>query len=485
MTKLRQGITGKIFLITSLLLCVSALLIFSLFYFLLPSYYYQYKINRLENGFRELKIEAATIPIANAQKTLDQFAHTYNAGLVVADLEGRVVYRPPVYIQLKQLPDASALGIPQESDTGDPETARVYTAEKPLTFADGTYIAFISVTLQPIEEASDAIFMFMPYVGLIILLVSLGGAFLYAKIISQPLLSINRVAKRMARLDFSERCVEGAQDEIGELSRSLNDLARNLEAAMADLTKANAKLKGDIQREREQEAKRREFLATISHELKSPITAVMGQLEGMIHKIGAYRDRDKYLQRSYAIMQELRELVNEILELSKLEMVDFGLKQETFSLSEMIEGVIKRFDYFRNDRRIQLHTDIQPSLQVKADRAWLEKAVSNVIDNAMKYAPEEATVSISLTGEGDHLLLKVQNTGSHIDEAEIDRLFQAFTRLEKSRNRSTGGSGLGLFIVKRILEVHRFPYQLTNTTDGVLFSIRFPSDGQHVPPDTP
>ncbi|MBA4496099.1 sensor histidine kinase [Paenactinomyces guangxiensis] len=475
MDKLRQGITGKIFLITSLLLFVSALLIFSLFYFLLPSYYYQYKTNRLENGFNVLKAQVASIPVTEAQETLDTFAEQYNVGLLIVDLQGNVIYHPPAYIKLKRLPaDLLAPSLQVRFRSGETKE-RIYTAQKPLTFLDGTYIAFISATLQPIDEASDAIFMFMPYVVLIILLISLGGALLYAKVISQPLLRINRVAKRMAQLDFSEKCEEGAQDEIGELSRSLNELSRNLEATMSDLTKANAQLKDDIQREREQEAKRREFLATISHELKSPITAVMGQLEGMIHNIGAYRDRDKYLQRSYAIMQGLRELVNEILELSKLEMVGMSLKLEPISLSDLVEKVIKRFDYFSSSKQINLQTDIQPAVNVKADSTWLEKAISNVIDNAIKYAPEEATVTVSLTDTDDGFCLRVHNTGTHIEESQIERLFQAFTRLEKSRNRSTGGSGLGLFIVKRILEVHRFPYQLTNDEGGVLFTIRFPA----------
>lgn len=480
MNKLQQGITGKIFLITSLLLFVSAFLIFSLFYFLLPSYYYQYKTDRLEIGFNELKTEVASIPITQAQERLDTFAEQYNAGLLIADFQGNVIYRPPLYIQLKQLPDKL---LPytrgeQNHNADEAERTRVYTVQQPIDFLDGRYIAIISVTMQPIDEASDAIFMFMPYVGLIILLVSLGGALLYAKLISQPLLRINRVAKRMAQLDFSEQCDEKSQDEIGELSRSLNELSRNLEATMSDLTKANAQLKDDIQREREQEASRREFLATISHELKSPITAVMGQLEGMIHKIGVYRDRDKYLQRSYEIMQELRELVNEILELSKLERVDFSMKMEPISLSELVVKAIKRFDYFMSSKKINLQIEIKPAVHIKADPSWLEKAISNVIDNAIKYAPEQATVSVSLTDAEHGVCLRVCNTGTHIEEKEIERLFQAFTRLEKSRNRNTGGSGLGLFIVKRILEVHRFPYQLSNSEEGVLFTIHFPASAQ-------
>ncbi|SEM83976.1 sensor histidine kinase [Lihuaxuella thermophila] len=479
MDKLRQGITGKIFLITSLLLFVSALLIFLLFYFLLPSFYYQYKMNRLENGFHILKTQVASIPVTEAQEKLDTFAKQYNVGLLIVDLEGNVIYRPPIYILIKRLPaDLSAPSLQGRFRSNETKEERIYSAQKPLSFLDGTYIALISATLQPIDEASDAIFMFMPYVGLIILLISLGGAMVYAKVISQPLLRINRVAKRMAQLDFSEKCEEGSQDEIGELSRSLNELSRNLEAAMSDLTKANAKLKDDIQREREQEAKRREFLATISHELKSPITAVMGQLEGMIHNIGAYRDRDKYLQRSYAIMQGLRELVNEILELSKLERVDFSLKLEPVSLSKLVENVIKRFDYFSSSKQIHLQTNIQPAVHIHADPTWLEKAISNVIDNAIKYAPEKATVTVSLTDTDDGVCLRVHNTGTHIEESEIERLFQAFTRVERSRNRNTGGSGLGLFIVKRILEVHRFPYQLANTENGVLFTIRFPASSR-------
>ena len=183
--------------------------------------------------------------------------------------------------------------------------------------------------------------------GIFVLLISMVGAFLYTDLITQPLLKINQVAKRMAKLDFSQRLENRSDDEIGELSQSLNELSQNLKQTMSELQQANAKLKDDIQREREQEAKRREWMATISHELKSPITAVMGQLEGMIHQIGVYKDRDKYLRRSYSIIKNMEQLVKEILEVSKLESDAFRPLKKTVSLSSMIKSVIKRLEFFQ------------------------------------------------------------------------------------------------------------------------------------------
>lgn len=346
--------------------------------------------------------------------------------------------------------------------------------EKPISFQDGQFIATFVATLQPIDEASNAILMLMPYMAAFVLLISMAGAFLYAKLITQPLLKINQVAKRMAKLDFSQKLENRTGDEIGELSQSLNELSQNLKQTMSELQQANAKLKDDIQREREQENRRREFMATISHELKSPITAVMGQLEGMIHRIGVYKNRDKYLRRSYLIIKNMEQLVKEILEVSKLESDAFCPLKKTFHLSDLMKSIIKRLEFFSEDKQIQLKVHIEPDLFVIADPGYIQKAINNIIHNAISYSPPGETVRISLTQKESHIEFCVLNTGTFIPDSELQKIFDPFYRLEKSRNRSTGGSGLGLYIVKQILDIHSLSYHLTNEENGVLFTICFP-----------
>lgn len=127
---------------------------------------------------------------------------------------------------------------------------------------------------------------------------------------------------------------------------------------------------------------------------------------------------------------------------------------------------------------MQLKTQLEPGITVYADPDLMQKAISNIIHNAMNYSPPHELVEIKLEHLKTHVRLSVFNTGTSIPESELDKTFEPFYRLEKSRNRSTGGSGLGLFIVKKILEIHSFSYQLANAKNGVLFTIDFPVSGQ-------
>lgn len=151
-----------------------------------------------------------------------------------------------------------------------------------MRFADqaGDYKLSVYSPVQPIDEASQVILMFLPYMSIVILGIAMIGAAIYSKLLSKPLIHLNQVASKMAQLDFTLPSTIRSKDELGELSSNLNILAGNLQTSMSELKQANEKLRDDIQKEREQEQKRREFVATISHELKTPITAVSGQLEG-------------------------------------------------------------------------------------------------------------------------------------------------------------------------------------------------------------
>ncbi|SFJ06227.1 sensor histidine kinase [Thermoflavimicrobium dichotomicum] len=479
MHDLKRSITFKIFLITSALLALSACFIYLLFYFWLPSYYYKYKIDHLNEGANELVTAVKPLSLFEAKEILDRFSQKHNISMAIWDLDGNVVYISPAFFRVIKgvtsvEPDLdSALSSDTLETVSKP---RIYTIQKTIRFQGEEYIATIRATLQPIDEVSNVIFMFMPYIGAMILLVSIIGASLYAKVIAHPLLRINQIAKRMAKLDFSRKCETDSEDEIGELSRSLNELSYNLEKTMSELKKANEQLKDDIQKEREMEAKRREFIATISHELKSPITAVKGQLEAMIHRIGVYRDRDKYLKRSFEIVQDMEKLVNEMVEISKLDMVDFSPQRKRVNLSQMLQSIIKNLEYFSQEKHLDLKNEIEEEIYVYVDEKLIRKAISNVINNAMKYSREGAQVITRLYPEGQAITLEVLNSGVHIEEKDLVNLFKPFYRVEKSRNRSTGGSGLGLFIVKRILEVHGVDYSLTNTKEGVVFVMHFPRE---------
>ncbi|WP_240548417.1 sensor histidine kinase [Paenibacillus lignilyticus] len=505
----RKGIRFKIFMVTAALLVVSALLIYLTLYFMLPGYYKNIKQSRLESSFSELVKQIDGVSAADAIPLMAKFGQEHNAALMIRDKEGQGYYIPPSYRGMNGWlsRNASYLGMRKQLEAGRALDSRdvmkgpgdgngsgqnmhMLSVDKTIRFAesDDPYTLSVDAPLQPIGEAADVILLFLPYMLIPILLIAVGGALIYSRLIARPLLSLNRVAKRLAKLDFSvTKPALNTKDELGELSLSLSKLAVNLQLTMGELQDANAQLKSDIEQEREQEAKRREFVATISHELKTPITAVSGQLEAMIANVGSYRDRDRYLRQSYTIMQDMDKLVHEILELSKLESRDFRPLMRKVDLSELVRESMNNLSYLAGVKQLRLEVELPEEAMITADERLMSKAVANIITNAVQYSGDAERVVVRLSeeyraaDEGSEQQVKslhpwyrleVLNTGVQVEESKLPRLFEPFYRVEQSRSRSTGGSGLGLYIVSKVLDAHGAEYSIANTAEGVRFSVR-------------
>ena len=274
----------------------------------------------------------------------------------------------------------------------------------------------------------------------------------------------------MANLDFDNVIEIEGKDEIGQLSSSLNLMNTNLKESFEELEKINSKLTEEIEVERELEKERREFIATISHELKSPITIVSGQLEGMMYNIGKYKDRDKYLQESYDVIQKMRELVQEILQLSERENVNFKYKFTKVNISNLIKNTVNELQFFIKEKDLRVEEDIKEDIFIIADEKLIKKVITNIIKNAINYSPSRERLIIRLE---EHKLL-VENTGVTIPKDELSEIFNAFYRVDKSRNRKTGGTGLGLYIVKTILDKHEnINYSIESKENSVIFKMKF------------
>ncbi len=349
----------------------------------------------------------------------------------------------------------------------------MYTSYRKIKFynSEEKYNLYLTAPLQPVSEASKVLFLLIPYIGLVVILISVIGGLIYSKVISKPLISMNKVAKEMAKLDFTKKCTVKGEDEIGELSQSLNDLSNNLRISMEELQRANEQLLDDIAKEREIEKKRREFIATISHELKTPITILKGQIEGMLSNIGIYKDRDKYLKRNLEVLNDMEYMVKETLEISKLESQGFKPRKEQISLSKIVEECIYNISFIAKRKNIFIDKNINEDLFVHGDSKLLKKVVNNIITNAINHSPESEKVYANLHEEKDEIVLKVENTGIYIEENELKEIFKPFYRIEKSRNRKSGGSGLGLYIVKMILDAHNGKYSISNNEKGVEFKL--------------
>ena len=218
---------------------------------------------------------------------------------------------------------------------------------------------------------------------------------------------------------------------------------------------------------------RKEFSANVSHELKTPITVIKGQTEGMILNVGDYQDRNKYLVRSLEIINTMENMVQEILTVSRMKSSKVGLKKETIQFSDILKQEYALFEDLIIQKGIDWNENISPDLSVIGDKALIQKVINNLISNAISYSPEGSTIYLTAFAEDRAVKFMLENTGVHIPDSEIPKLFDAFYRVERSRNKKAGGSGLGLYIVKTILEQHQAEYSIINTERGVLFTIQF------------
>lgn len=439
---------------------------------LLPNYYHKYKKMTIENQLDSIVDNVPKLDINNIEEYLGQISFNNNANIVVTDEYGNVIYFTNVL-------QKGLVTIPKKEDLSHfkniekTNTRSVYTSYRKIKFynSEEKYNLYLTAPLQPVSEASKVLFLLIPYIGLVVILISVIGGLIYSKVISKPLISMNKVAKEMAKLDFTKKCTVKGEDEIGELSQSLNDLSNNLRISMEELKRANEQLLDDIAKEREIEKKRREFIATISHELKTPITILKGQIEGMLSNIGIYKDRDKYLKRNLEVLNDMEYMVKETLEISKLESQGFKPRKEQVSLSKIVEECIYNISFIAKRKNIFIDKNINEDLFVHGDSKLLKKVVNNIITNAINHSTESEKVYANLHEEKDEIVLKVENTGIYIEENELKEIFKPFYRIEKSRNRKSGGSGLGLYIVKMILDAHNGKYSISNNEKGVEFKL--------------
>jgi len=411
------NIKYKLFSITTGLLLALAITIYLILYFLLPSYYHKYKIGILQESIKILNEQSINYTTEDLEERLFHMAKNQNLAMLLTDSNGRIIYGKNEFIILKY-----SKYIINDNSKEFQLSIPIYTKDSILP-----YRLNIVMPLQPIDEASNVIRNLIPYITVVAILIAIVGAYIYSKVITKPLINI-------------------------------------------------------IESEREAENRRKDFVATISHELKTPITIISGQLEGMIYNIGKYKDRDIYLQKSYESTQELKELVNEMIEVSKCEILETDLTLSKVNLSKLLNRLVQRQMFLIEEKNIKITLKIEEDVYVQCDEERIAKAINNIINNAIKYSPQNESIIIRLYKSNQKnpkkkvyikTRLEIENTGATIDEKYLGEIFKPFFRIEKSRSRKTGGSGLGLYLVSQIFKSHGFNHSLKNKESSVIFIVEF------------
>lgn len=469
--KVKGSLFAKIFVITFLLTGLCCVTTYGVISWLVPKTYSTTLDTNLDRAVNAFLADVERAAPLESGKLFDEFIMNQSGVLVqLFDSFNNEVELPSQ--ASSTFPILVTSGAAVESD--DPAAYRA-THSYIFTFADSaeTYTLTVAGSAQEVNLLKDTLGEISLILFFVILLVSVLDSILYSRYVTRPVLLISAVSKRMSELNFNWKCSENRADELGTLARSLNEMAQRLSASMTDLKSANEKLQADIEHERALEQAQLDFFSAVSHELKTPITVIKGQTEGMILKVGDYRDRDKYLARSLEIINTMENMVKEILTVSRMKSSKVELKKDNIQFSNMLKQEYALYEDLIIKKGIDWNENISPDLYITGDKALIQKVINNLISNAITYSPDDSTIYMTAFSENGMVWFLLENTGVHIPDSELPKLFDAFYRVERSRNKKTGGSGLGLYIVKTILEQHHAKYHIENTKRGVLFTIRF------------
>lgn len=461
--KMKDSLAAKVFLLSLLSLILCGFLTYLLIAIFMPETYSLY----LNDALAE-----KTLQFVSRLETVD----FDSSGALFDSLIGN----PD--ISTVELIDENGTSIPlpslQNTYTGSPVTLSDYALGEPTTtqsfdfvfLNDNTqYTLIVYGNAQPVSQIRQSILQTAPLILCLIIILAAVIAFLFSRVVTKPVLRISSVAKNMSQLSLDWDCVENRTDELGVLQKSLNILSRNLSTALSDLQKANSELQGDIEKEKALEKERMEFFSAVSHELKTPITVMKGQLEGMLLDVGAYKDHKKYLARSLEVANTMESMVQEILTISRLETSEASAYSE-FDMTRYIKTYLSSTEDLIIRKNLTLHTDIEAPAMVLGDSRLLSKVIGNLISNAIFYSPPDNNIFIVAKTENGKFRFHIENTGVHIPSDALPKIFEPFYRVDQSRNRQTGGSGLGLYIVQKILEQHGSECHVSNTEQGVCFS---------------
>lgn len=447
--KIKSSLWLKIFLLLTVLLFAVSLLLYGTVMAVMPASYKYALITNYSEQVSQLIKDLEHHDLDDVTRKIYEFCINNNAGALLSGNQTNLTFGEGIL---------------------DEQEQNVFqTASTTLALKNGTYTLQIMMSARAVNQLTETFWRLLPIIGIAVLAISLIASYFVTRLLTKPVLEISDISKRLTTLDMTWRCDTSRTDEVGTLALNLNTMAARLDRTLKELSAANEKLQADIEQERRQEKLRVDFFRAVSHELKTPITVLKGELEGMIYQVGEYKDRDAHLRQSLRTVNDMELLVKEILSASRMAGNDFSLTLSDIDLSQLVRECCRQWQGAAEDKEQTFQSEIEDGCNCLGDATLLQKAVSNIIGNAVTHSTAQAEIRVTLAGN----TLEVRNGGVSIDSVDLEKIFEPFYRVDHSHSRDTGGSGLGLYIVKTILERHGFSFRMDSAADEVCFTITF------------
>ena len=335
---------------------------------------------------------------------------------------------------------------------------------------ENSHYVLLRTPLESIRESVEISNKFLAYVGIFVVLLAIILMIFITRRFTRPILELAEIAQKMKDLNFNIKYTRHDKDEIGILGNSMNELSEKLEITISELKSVNNELQKDIEQKTQIDEMRKEFLSNVSHELKTPIALIQGYAEGLQEEI----NEDAQSRQFYCevIMDEANKMNKMVKKLLTLNQIEFGQNQtmmEHFDLTALIQGVLQSVDILAKQNQIQIFFTQKEPVYVWADEYQMEEVVTNYISNAIHYAAFEKRIEVNIEKKENTVRVSVFNTGTPIPEEDIDKVWIKFYKVDKARTREYGGSGIGLSIVKAIMDSHHRECGVFNRENGVEF----------------
>ncbi len=334
--------------------------------------------------------------------------------------------------------------------------------------------------LESIRESVKLANRFLAYVGIGSAIVSAVIVLIISEKITQPIKELTAISERMIRLDFDAKYTGNSKTEVALLGQNINELSCTLEQTISELKSANNELQRDIEKKTQVDEMRKEFLSNVSHELKTPIALIQGYAEGL--KEGISDDEESRNFYCEVIMDEAAKMNNMVKKLLTLNQLEFGndnVTMERFDIVALIRNYLQSADILCRNKEVRVMMEDYPPVYVWADEFMTEEVFGNYFSNAMNHVANDRVIDVKLSVKDNIVRVSVFNTGDPIPEESISHIWEKFYKVDKARTREYGGSGVGLSIVKAIMDSLNHEYGVRNYDNGVEFWFELEAAGEH------
>ena len=324
--------------------------------------------------------------------------------------------------------------------------------------------------LESIRQSVTVANRFLAYVGLGSVLISALVIWLVSRKVTEPIMELTQISERMSRLDFDAKYTGNSKTEVALLGRNINELSETLENTISELKSANNELQRDIEKKNKIDEMRKEFLSNVSHELKTPIALIQGYAEGLREGVNDDAEsREFYCEVIMDETSKMNHMVKKLLTLNQLEFGNDTVTMERFDVTALIKNYLQSVDILCKQKEIKVQMENTPAIHVWADEFMVEEVFGNYFTNAMNHVAGDKVIDVKLVIEDEKVRISVFNSGQPIPEESLPHIWEKFYKVDKARTRAYGGSGVGLSIVKAIMESMNQKFGAINYDNGVEF----------------